>query len=579
MLINKIINRLSVLSAVILCAACDYVGIVEDRIPVEGLGTYAEWDIGGTTLSGAFGTLVEIPLQREYVLHYKSGTLKGELAGSLRLVEYADAMPSEWPVENYGDARFIFDQDANSVRMTLGDIDYTRPHALTLIYKEKKRYGYAHLMLVPQNEQLLPKIDSLGVCAVISDIHLNDLRAQAYGHSWFIENKSLLLNYLDYLIAHAKRYRELVLLGDVFDEYVTPAPLLTFADISGNPMSESDYIRSIAEHNQPVIDRLKAVQDAGITLVYVPGNHDMGATEADIRAIFGDRVVQARDVAGLGTYIPDYAPSVVMEHSHRYDVMCAPDPLSNIGIDSVSADNAFLPAGYFTTRIGATYAVYGRKKTDLSYYNLSASDLTNTRKSGTDAGNRSILKAVWSVVSIAKPLDNLSSTPMPTGLNGLTADYTLYDYSFLGKANPLLYSTMYKQSEWEQRLERNHAPKDFPFVLGAVFCEVPDIHYLTAVAAYGDDADKRVVVFGHTHQPELSIRRAKGAAHSFVYANSGSWVDKKACTYDVGTYVEIYSGLDGYERVSLRQWTGDGYRTEAPDLWVKTTRNTSGNDN
>ena len=577
-MINKIIRYLYLLTAVILCGACDYVGIVENRIPVEGLDTYAEWDIGGTTLSGAPGVLVEVPLRHEYVLHYKSGALRGELAGSLRLIEYADTLPAQWPMDNYADAQFTFDQDGSSVRMTLGDIDYTRPHALTLIYKEKKRYGYAHFMLVP-HEQLLPNIDSQSVSAVISDIHLNDLRAQAYGHSWFIENKSLLINYLDYLIQHARRYRELVLLGDVFDEYVTPAPLLTFADMLGNTMSESEYIRGIAKHNREVIDRLKAVQDAGIRLVYVPGNHDMGATEADIRAIFGDEVVQARDVVGLGTYIPDYAPAVVMEHSHRYDVMCAPDPLSNIGIDSVSADNAFLPAGYFTTRIGATYAVYGRKKTDLSYYNLSAADLTNTRKSGTDAGNLSILKAVWSVVSIAKPLDNLSSAPMPTGLNGLTADYTLYDYSFLGKATPALYKTMYKQSEWEQRLERNHAPTDFPFVLGAVFCEVPDIHYLTAVAAYGDDADKRVVVFGHTHQPELSIRRAKGATHGFVYANSGSWVDKKACSYDVGTYVEIYSGLAGYERVALRQWTGDGYNTDVPALWVKTTQNTSGNNN
>jgi len=549
--------------------ACDYVGIVEDRIPTGTIDTYAEWEIDGQALSGANGVLVEVPLRSEYVLHYTGGTLQGELAGSLRLVEYTEEKPDEWPLENYGGAQFTFDQDKNSVRLTLGDMDYTTPHALTLIYKEGKRYGYAHLMPVPSAERLLPKADEKQTTAIISDMHLNDLRARTHGYSWFIENRSLLVSYLDYLIAHADKYRELVLLGDVFDEYVTPAPFPTFADLQGKPMSESEYIRGIAAANGEVIDRLKAVQQAGIRLVYVPGNHDMGATDADIRAIFGEDIIQARDVAGLGTYIPDYAPCVVMEHSHRYDVLCAPDPLSNIGIDGVQADNAFLPAGYFTTRIGATSAVFGRKKTDLSHYNLTASDLTNTRKSGTDAGNKSILKAVWSVVSIAKPLDDLANTAIPTGLNGLTRDYTLYEYSFLGNAQPTLYATMYRQSEWEDRLARNNAPTDFPFVLGAVFCEVPDIHYLTAVAAYGKDKSKRIVVFGHTHQPELSIRRAEGEAHSFVYANTGSWVDKKASSYDVGTYVEIYDGLPGYQRVSLRCWAGDGYTADTPSLWVK----------
>lgn len=565
----KRLFRYCLLCVCLVWAACDYVGIVEDRIPTGTIDTYAEWEIDGQALSGAYGVLVEVPLRSEYVLRYTGGTLQGELAGSLRLAEYTDVMPEEWPIDNYGGAQFTFDKDHNSVRLTLGDIDYTTPHALTLLYREGKRYGYAHLMLVPAAEQLLLQTGKKQITAVISDIHMNDRRAQAYGYSWFIENKSLLLNYIDYLITHADRYRELVLLGDVFDEYVTPAPLLTFADIKGDAMSESEYLYAIAAANQTIIDRLKAVQEAGIRLVYVPGNHDMGATEENIRHILGEEVVQARDAAGLGTYIPVYATNVVMEHSHRYDVMCAPDPLSNIGIDSVTETNAFLPAGYFTTRIGATNALYGRKKHDLSYYNLSASDLTNTRKSGTDAGNKSILKAVWNVVSIAKPLEDLENTPMPTGLNGLTHDYKLYEYSFLGNAQPTLYATMYRQSEWEERLARNNAPTDFPFVLGAVFCEVPDIHYLTAVAAYGKDKSKRVVVFGHTHQPELSIRRAEGEAHSFVYANTGSWVDKKACSYDVGTYVEIYNGLPGYQRVSLRCWTGDGYTADTPSLWVK----------
>ena len=216
---------------------------------------------------------------------------------------------------------------------------------------------FAHIALVPAIG--MPNANRKHLTAIISDIHMNDARSLTYGYSWFKSNKHYLISYVDSLIAHADEYRALVLLCEVFYEYVTPVPFPTFATITNQPISESEYIRSIAKANHDLIEKFVELQSAGVELVYVPGNHDMGATKDDIHYIFGEKVRIISDKQGLGTYQPKYAPQVLMEHSHRYDVMCAPDPLSNIGIDSVNQDNAFLPASYFTTRIGATSTFYG----------------------------------------------------------------------------------------------------------------------------------------------------------------------------------------------------------------------------
>ena len=160
---------------------------------------------------------------------------------------------------------------------------------------------------------------------------------------------------------------------------------------------------------------------------------------------------------------------------------------------------------------------------------------------------------------------------VPRVLNGLVSKYTLSDYSLIGskRPSPILYTTMYKQTEWEQRLTRNGAPADFPFVLGAVFCEVPDVHNLVALWLHNKDEQRRIIILGHTHQPELSIQKESGKQHGFIYANTGSWVDEEASSYHVRTYVEIDDIIHGYKSVSLRQWNTNNSVSWKSTLWLK----------
>ena len=57
---------------------------------------------------------------------------------------------------------------------------------------------------------------------------------------------------------------------------------------------------------------------------------------------------QVRDARGVGTYIPASLPLLAIEHGHRYNFACSPDPISN----KDSVPGSILPFGYFLTRIG-----------------------------------------------------------------------------------------------------------------------------------------------------------------------------------------------------------------------------------
>ncbi len=56
---------------------------------------------------------------------------------------------------------------------------------------------------------------------------------------------------------------------------------------------------------------------------------------------------------GLGTYSPSGMPALAIEHGHRYNFFCVPDPLSNQDI----APGTITPPGYFFTRIAALHHI------------------------------------------------------------------------------------------------------------------------------------------------------------------------------------------------------------------------------
>ena len=105
----------------------------------------------------------------------------------------------------------------------------------------------------------------------ISDVHMGcDVSsAPRKPYVWFKKNAHLLAKFLgEQLMDHD--VSEVVILGDLFDEWIIPAdypPITSFKSICSNST------------NEPVITGLRALAADG-RLVYVPGNHDM-ATTAD----------------------------------------------------------------------------------------------------------------------------------------------------------------------------------------------------------------------------------------------------------------------------------------------------------
>lgn len=528
------------------------------------------------------GVLAEWPKDEKIILEFDKD-VEDDIFGLLRLTDYTEKMPAKLP-ESLPGVRFYKDsEDDSQVIVDVSSLDCERPRPVTLIYDNEKEPVLAHIMLVRESSAEDVLEGNKSYSAVISDIHLNDSRSQTNGWAWCRENLENLTDYLDKLMEEKDLYREIVLLGDVIDEYVTPVPYATFADRDETIVTEKEYIRLIADANKEVLEKFMELQAAGIKLIYVPGNHDCGLDADDVHSLFGPDAVFVSDVRGLGSYVPEYGKEITMEHGHRYDVICAPDRVSNIGTDEVTAENAFMGMQHFTTRIATTHDYLAKQtKDNIGIFSLRdlGLDEEDVRKSAKSDGNPSddaddfnlfLTKLIWKVVCSAKSVPGLDTLEIPTGLYGLTRGYVASQYAFLGEnPNPELYRSMYLQKEWEERLKLNNAPSGFPFLLGAVLCEVPVMDAYAVSWLARRDRDHRIFVWGHTHNPFMMAERFDDRDRGYIYANTGSWVDDGVCSHDTRSFVTLYFGQDGYIQVSLRQMSKDGgVETLYSPLWLK----------
>lgn len=177
---------------------------------------------------------------------------------------------------------------------------------------------------------------------VISDLHLgNDLT-----YSENMKHLNRLNQFLNEVRA-SSTIKELVIAGDMFDEWYIPTRTNTYEN-----KSQKDFILKTVAANKSIFDVLNGIiSDKKIKVTYIPGNHDMGFTPESIDlAMTG--VNQARDSKekyGIGTYYPDNYPEIAIEHGHRYDFFCN---ITNDGADPNVKGTTFAP-GYFFARIAA----------------------------------------------------------------------------------------------------------------------------------------------------------------------------------------------------------------------------------
>lgn len=174
---------------------------------------------------------------------------------------------------------------------------------------------------------------SAGQIVVLSDIHIGDTTPT----TWYQPpvHDPYLSAICQWVIDRAETVAEVVLLGDIVDVWTIPPDVRppTFERIfSANPQ-----IFGPAGYFGRLLDAL----DGRVT--YLPGNHDMGVTDADV-----GRIVSAgghRMRFAPGPYRPAAAGrGIVLAHGNAGTMFNAPDETSRWGT---------LPVGHFITRMVA----------------------------------------------------------------------------------------------------------------------------------------------------------------------------------------------------------------------------------
>lgn len=443
---------------------------------------------------------------------------------------------------------------------------------------------------------------------VISDVHMGDHRSVENGWGWFNENRPVLIEFLEYVAANPEEYSALVVAGDLFDEWVAPMDVAPFIDINGEETrNEADFFKVLVNDNATIIDAFRKVKEAGVELVYVPGNHDMTCTKEDFDNNLPGLFTQARDANGLGAYTPEGMEEVIIEHGHRYDFNDMPNPISQPG--------SLLPIGYTISKYASTLKYNARQRgeegsndmLDENFWeNLDEiladpqteaefnstmqrlgligevtyeefcemvrtidleADLYETlneeEDSFDDAFNHFVYKAAWAVVMIAKRPASIGELIEVMFTDVLFP--TPYEYSYMYwdilpwfKERPVIYDGLWPQATWENQQEINNVPVKMPYLAAVLSGGVDPV--LDSFAAYqffdNPESNKRIVVFGHTHKGLMNIFDDVEDKGKCIYVNTGCWIDEKWCDGEgvtMLTYVELEKNGSDYS-VKLKKW-------------------------
>ncbi len=347
---------------------------------------------------------------------------------------------------------------------------------------------------------------------VISDLHLGaDLQ-----YAEINNNRKPLAVFLEQ-IRLSDCVKELVINGDFIDEWYIPSTTNTY-----NGKDQADFAQRIADTNKEVFDQLKQIiQEQKVLVTYVPGNHDLAITESTIQHILPG-INQARDTKGLGTYSPVDHPEIAIEHGHRYNIMCAPDPLSNQDI----APSTILPTGYFLTRIAALHLTQGCKQNTDTIPSI-------LLKPEADP-NQAFLYGYWKLWSwwLNKfPTENsFAEKTIVTHVDGFTDTISIkellpYQEPNGGDIQVKLFNGV--QNNWANRSTLNHVPVPISLHDAIEFAASAVGTDTMAVVQYFANpiSTKRIVVFGHTHEAKLTEYTTHNGQKA-IYVNSGTWIDQ-----------------------------------------------------
>ncbi|MGB7603947.1 MAG: metallophosphoesterase [Lutisporaceae bacterium] len=378
---------------------------------------------------------------------------------------------------------------------------------------------------------------------VISDLHLgiNDDFAELN------DNRQALVDFLNQ-IKNSPNVKELVIAGDLFDEWFLPMEYVM-------PQSQSTFFDSVASNNQTVVDAFNAIISAGdIKVTYVPGNHDLLMTEADMMRIFPG-INQARDkVQGLGSYITGANSEIVIEHGHKYNFFCAPDQISNR--DITKNNSSILPPGYFFTRIATSSVIEGHPSSSNIFPDVTANPNDESQY------QYFLYQQVWKSMMTTLPVkENQKDKVIKTNIDGYTLDYAINDLiPYQNSKNGIIDVNLYKgiQDTWEERQNLNGVKVKIQ--TNEAIIKASDIGFTDIQSKnqfFDCDASKRIVVFGHTHAARI-LPFSNLKDKKTIYANSGTWIDD-AQGYPTRTFLVITPAKSGsaVQFVNLYQYSSD----------------------
>lgn len=361
---------------------------------------------------------------------------------------------------------------------------------------------------------------------VMSDLHLGaDL---SYAEC---KNNLKSLEKMLYKIKASPNVKELVIAGDLLDEWYVPATINTY-----NGSNQANFVQRIATANKGVIDAFNSIiQEGNIKVTYVPGNHDLTITAENVDLILPG-INQARDnEQGLGTYSPIDMPVLAIEHGHRYNFFCSPDPISNQDI----APGTILPPGYFFTRIAALHHV--------QECHIAGDTVPNVTQNASGNESQSLLYGYWGLWKWAigyLPIENqFDENLIVTNVNGFTGTYSINDLlPFQTTEGGFIDVNLYKgiQDTWNQRQILNHVAVNIPTAHAIAYSAPASESDDQAKIQYflNPNSNKRIVVFGHTHYARI-IPSTNTSGQKTIYANSGTWIDNNNVTPSTMNFVVI----------------------------------------
>jgi UDP-2,3-diacylglucosamine pyrophosphatase LpxH len=231
----------------------------------------------------------------------------------------------------------------------------------------------------------------------------------------------------------------------------------------------------------------------------------------------------------LGTYETGSPIKIAVEHGHRYDFFCNLDPFSNAAI----APGSVLPPGYFFARIAANSFVNQVAKSQATPVRAVA---LNNKTLQQQAFFLYYYGWKYSLDNVIWVNDNFDEKIFKMNLNGFTGTFSMNDLlpfnDESGNITAKMYADAFSQESWEKRLAYNNVPmmtNVADAVIGSLKTDFIDKQADVQYFKNSHKQDVRIVVFGHTHIPMLkTFTNLNGEA--CIYANSGTWVDKKVRT-------------------------------------------------